>query len=109
MVIARPIRLIALALIAATPHLACRAHGDAAEKPGAGGPPTGSSETDGCEAPRGTWYLHLSDLHLGASVAVQTERGDTSAPLWRAAQDAVGRWLRQSPPAFILYTGDLPA
>jgi len=103
---ARSSGALALALLSAG-LLACATSKDAAGRAGEKAPASHPG-TDDCAAPRGLWYLHLSDLHLGTTVETQAERGDTSVPLWRAARDALGKWIRQSPPAFILYTGDLP-
>lgn len=62
-----------------------------------------------CAAPRGSWYLHLSDVHLGTTVTSQDPSGDTSAPLWEATKAALReRIASANPPRFILYTGDLP-
>lgn len=62
-----------------------------------------------CAPPIGTWYLHLSDIHLGASALTQEADGDTSVALWDATKAAIRERIGgRNPPDFILYTGDLP-
>ncbi len=68
-----------------------------------------SENASQCTAPEGKWYLHLSDVHLGASVAQQQPGGDTSKPLWEATKAQLRERLAgPHRPAFVLYTGDLP-
>ncbi len=50
-------------------------------------------------------YLHLSDVHLAASGASK----DTDLALWKIAKAKLASILTgPEPPAFVLYTGDLP-
>jgi sphingomyelin phosphodiesterase acid-like 3 len=87
--------------------LACAGSGET-KQPQASTTQTGG-EPDSCAAPEGSWYLHISDIHLGATVETQQPGGDTSVPLWNATKaELIEHLSGPNPPAFILFTGDLP-
>jgi sphingomyelin phosphodiesterase acid-like 3 len=58
-----------------------------------------------------SYFLFISDIHLHAGMDTVTgENDDTMQPLWNAALENLKRVVNgDNPPAFILYTGDLPA
>ena len=55
-------------------------------------------------------FIHLSDVHLNASVAKCDYGSDTGTELWGITLEKLSEVLTTAPkPEFVVYTGDLPA
>jgi sphingomyelin phosphodiesterase len=56
------------------------------------------------------YILHVSDVHLNTSSPTSTYGQDTGLALWQTLKEKLNAILTSAtPPAFILFTGDLPA
>lgn len=81
----------------------------AADPPPAEPPPTTCSASIDPIVPRDRYYLHVSDIHLdGFGDTSASTHPDTQPPLWAATQQALREVIACRPPAFVLFTGDLP-
>lgn len=69
---------------------------------------TCSDALDGI-VPQGSYYLHISDIHLDDfGDTLSSKHPDTQPSLWTATQEALRSVIACRPPAFVLFTGDLP-
>lgn len=60
--------------------------------------------------PRAPFILHLSDVHLNTSSQTTTYGQDTGLGLWQALKAKLQTVIdSKTPPAFVIFTGDLPA
>jgi sphingomyelin phosphodiesterase acid-like 3 len=67
----------------------------------------GKPQAETWQAP---FILHLSDVHLTTSSETTTYGQDTGMALWRALKAKLQSVIEgKTPPAFIIFTGDLPA
>lgn len=61
-------------------------------------------------APATARFLFLSDIHLDLNSKTSSYGSDTGTELWAALQGKIAQlWKSPNPPAFVVYTGDLPA
>ncbi|MEB3156938.1 MAG: metallophosphoesterase [Cyanobacteriota bacterium] len=60
--------------------------------------------------PQAPYILHVSDVHLNTSSTTTTYGQDTGLDLWRSLKAKLQTLIdSKTPPAFIIFTGDLPA
>ncbi len=60
--------------------------------------------------PRAPYILHVSDVHLNTSSKTTSYGQDTGLDLWKALKAKLQTLIdSKTPPAFIIFTGDLPA
>ncbi len=59
--------------------------------------------------PEGSYYLHISDIHLdGFGDTLDRSHPDTQPLLWASTRWALRQVIACNAPAFVLFTGDLP-
>ena len=62
------------------------------------------------QPPQAPYILHVSDVHLNTSSKTTTYGQDTGLALWQALKVKLNTVINsKTPPAFIIFTGDLPA
>jgi hypothetical protein len=73
-------------------------------------PALGAPEKPLAEVIQAPFVLHVSDIHLNTASQTTTYGQDTGLGLWQALKGKLRSVIDgQKPPAFILFTGDLPA
>lgn len=97
-------------LLLALIHLLLLSPGPSLAQPASQPGPSLAQPASQPEAPKAPFILHLSDVHLNTSAETVTYGQDTGMALWRSLKAKLRSVLDgTTPPAFIIFTGDLPA
>jgi hypothetical protein len=72
-------------------------------------PKAAAGKTETAAAQNGFYFLFLSDVHLSTNITQSVYGQDAGTDLWHACKARMDSMLQSAnPPAFILYTGDIP-